>query len=308
MLDVRRLRILREVAARGSFSAAADALDYTQSAVSQHVAALERETGTLLVERGPRTARLTAAGEVLVRHADAILCRMADAEAELEALAGLKSGRVRLASFPSAGATVVPAAVAIFRRDHPEVDVELAMEEPVEAIPAVRGGDQDLALTIGGPDDPADLVLELLHEDPMRIALPADHPLAGRERIDLADLAEEPWLFGATDRCPDQYALYDACRSAGFEPRVSIESDDYNAVQGFVAAGQGVALIPDLALINVRDDIVIRSPLGPAPTRRILTVTTAASAHSAATQAMLRALREAAEGFRAAEPAALVAV
>src|SRR3954463_12104406 len=108
MLALRRLRILREVAARGSFSAAAEALDYTQSAVSQHVAALERETGTLLVERGARSARLTAAGEVPPPPADATLCRMADAEAELEALAGLKAGRVRLASFPSAGATIVP--------------------------------------------------------------------------------------------------------------------------------------------------------------------------------------------------------
>src|SRR4051794_15914980 len=106
MLDVKRMRVLREVAARGSFSAAADSLSYTQSAISQQIAALEREAGTRLVERTPRGVRLTDAGRVVVGHADAILARLADAEAELEAIAGLRGGRVRLASFPSAGATV----------------------------------------------------------------------------------------------------------------------------------------------------------------------------------------------------------
>src|SRR5438045_782004 len=112
MLDVRKMRVLREVAERGSFSAAAEALQYTQSAVSQQVAALEKEAGARLVERGPRGIRLTDAGAVVVRHAEAVLDRLARAEAELEAIAGLRGGRVRLASFASAGATLVPAAVA----------------------------------------------------------------------------------------------------------------------------------------------------------------------------------------------------
>src|SRR5687767_8229737 len=108
MLDVRRLRVLREVAARGSFSAAADALHFTQSAVSQQIAALEREAAMTLVERSARGVRLTHAGEILIRHTDVILARLADAEAELEALSGLRGGRVRLAAFPSAGASIAP--------------------------------------------------------------------------------------------------------------------------------------------------------------------------------------------------------
>src|ERR687885_350050 len=130
MLDVRRLRVLREVAARGSFSAAADALAYTQSAISQQIAALEREAGTKLVDRSARGVRLTDAGRALVDHADIILARLADAEAELEAIAGLRGGRVRLAAFPSAGATIMPAAIARFRERHPSVDISLVMAEP----------------------------------------------------------------------------------------------------------------------------------------------------------------------------------
>src|SRR5918992_1839096 len=125
MLDVKRLRVLKEVAAQGSFSAAAESLAYTQSAVSQQIAALEREAGTMLVERGARGIRLTEAGEALVRHADAIFARLAEAEAELDAIAGLRGGRLRLASFETAGATLVPLAVASFRASHPAVELTL---------------------------------------------------------------------------------------------------------------------------------------------------------------------------------------
>src|SRR5919107_906360 len=134
MLDVRRLRVLREVAARGSFSAAADALAYTQSAVSQQIAALEREAGIRLVDRNARGVRLTDAGRALVDHADAILARLADAEAELEAIAGLRGGRLRLASFPSAGATIMPEAIARFRERHPGVELTLEPAEPEHSI------------------------------------------------------------------------------------------------------------------------------------------------------------------------------
>src|ERR671920_1340718 len=134
MLDVRRLRVLREVAARGSFSAAAEALAYTQSAVSQQIAALEREAGTTLVERNARGVRLTDAGRALVAHADVILTRLADAEAELEAIAGARGGRVRIVSFPSAGATIAPRAIGRFRERHPGGDVTLEPREPHEGL------------------------------------------------------------------------------------------------------------------------------------------------------------------------------
>lgn len=295
MLDIRKMRVLREVAERGSFSAAAEALQYTQSAVSQQVASLEREAGTQLLERRARGVRLTDAGTVVVQAAETIMSRLAAAEAELEAIAGLRGGRVRLSSFPSAGATLVPEAVAEFRRCHPGVEVEISMEEPFQALEGLRAGGYDLALTIEGEDNEGvDLVL--LIEDPMYVVLPREHRMAERARVRLADLSEEHWMLGSTGSCPDRLVFLEACRAAGFEPDVTFQSDDYNAIQGFVAAGQGVALIPDLALVNVRDDIVVRSVTGPAPVRRILAATTEASRRSPATLAMLDTLERVSAG------------
>src|ERR671915_288311 len=146
MLDLRRMRVLREVALRGSFSAAADALSFTQSAVSQQIAALEREAGAVLVQRSARGVRLTDAGEALVRHAEAIMARLAEAESELEAIAGLRGGRLRMASFESAGATLMPPAIAAFRHEHPAVELSMSLSEPEDSIPLLRSGDLDLAL------------------------------------------------------------------------------------------------------------------------------------------------------------------
>src|ERR687894_221394 len=146
MLDVRRMRVLREVAVQGSFSAAAEALSFTQSAVSQQIAALEREAGTVLVQRNARGVRLTEAGEALVRHADAVLARLAEAEAELEAIAGLRGGRLRMAAFESAGATLMPLAIAAFRHQHPAVELSLNLSEPDDSVPTLRTGGLDLAL------------------------------------------------------------------------------------------------------------------------------------------------------------------
>src|SRR6185312_8732689 len=146
MLDVRRMRVLREVAVRGSFSAAAEALSFTQSAISQQIAALEREAGTTLVQRSARGVRLTDAGEAVVRHAEAIMARLAEAEAELEAIAGLRGGRLRTASFESAAATLMPPAIADFRGKHPAVELSMSLYEPEASIPLLRSGDLDLVL------------------------------------------------------------------------------------------------------------------------------------------------------------------
>src|SRR3954449_7860760 len=146
MLDVRRMRVLREVARRGSFSAAADTLAYTQSAISQQIAALEREAGAKLVERNARGVRLTDAGRALVEHADVILARLADAEAELEAIAGLRGGRLRLAAFPSAGATIMPEAISRFRARPPARRLPPEPADPEPALVGLRAGDADLIL------------------------------------------------------------------------------------------------------------------------------------------------------------------
>lgn len=304
MLDVRRLRVLREVASHGSFSAAAEALSYTQSAVSQQIAALEREAGARLVERSARGVTLTEPGRALVAHADAILARLADAEEELLAINGLRGGRMRLAAFPSACATLMPLAVAAFRDRHPGVELSLVPADPDDGLALLRAGEVDLAVSIEAAflppkADASDLDLLGLLDDPMYIMLPRDHPLASRSRLKLADLADEAWMIGTTSTCPDTSIFLRACQVAGFEPHIAFNLDDYNAIQGFVAAGMGVSFIPDLALVAVRDDLVIRSFGARPPVRRIVALTLADSYRSPAKQAMLDVLVEVASDFGA---------
>lgn len=294
MLDVKRLRVLREVAARGSFSAAADSLAYTQSAVSQQIATLEREAGGRLVERGTRGIRLTDAGRALVRHADVILARLADAEAELAAIAGVRGGRVRLVSFPTAGATIVPRAIAAFRARHPAVELSLEPAEPEEALGRLNAGECDIALTIDAPSCPLDGTgTDRVHllDDPMYVVLPREHRLAARARVRIEDLAGEAWIAGSQSACPDTAILLGACRAARFEPRIAFHSDDYLAIQGFVAAGVGISLIPDLALLAVREDVVIRElATRTPPTRQIAAATLTDAWRSPAVDAMLGVL------------------
>ena len=306
MLDVKRLRVLREVAEHGSFSAAAEALSYTQSAVSQQIAALEREAGTTLVDRGARGIRLTDAGRALVEHSEAILARLSAAEAELEAIAGLRGGRVRLASFATAGAALVPVAIAEFRRRHPAVELSLIEAEPEEAIPQLKAGSLEIALLYEYASLPRAIYepmyegieQHLLLEDPMHIALPADHPLARKRTIKLEDLAGEAWIQGnCSGLCGEMHLA--ACKSAGFEPRVGFETEDYNVVQGLVAAGVAISLIPELALTNVREDIVIRSLGRQAPSRRVSAALVAGGYRSPAAEAMLEVLQEAARDYTA---------
>jgi DNA-binding transcriptional LysR family regulator len=300
MLDVRRLRVLREVAAKGSFSAAADSLAYTQSAVSQQIAALEREAGTRLVERSARGVRLTDAGRTLVRHAEVILARLADAEAELEAIAGLRGGRLRLVSFASAGATIMPRAIATFRERHPGVELTLEPGEPPEAVQMLKAGECDIALTLGsmfGGFETEGIDQLHLMDDPMYVMLPERHPLASKPRIRLEELGGESWIGGSSGGCPDTQILLRSCSAAGFEPRIVFHSEDYLAIQGFVAAGVGVALVPDLALLAVREDVAIRSLVSSAPVRQIRAATVRDAYRSPAVEAMLEILADCGQAF-----------
>jgi DNA-binding transcriptional LysR family regulator len=311
MLDVRRLKVLREVATRGSFSGAADALNFTQSAISQQIAALEREAGTRLVERSARGVRLTVAGEALVRHTDVILARLADAEAELEAIAGLRAGRVRLGAFPTAAASILPQAIARYRERYPGVELSMIPAEPPEDILKLRQGEVDLALLIDAPwADSAQDGIErtVLLDDPMYICLPAGHPHAAKVRLKLDDLADEKWLMGTTDNtCPDSSIFLRACAVAGFEPQIAFQSDDYVAIQGFVAAGMGISVIPDLALATVREDVVIRALADRAPFRRISVGQLADGFCSPASRAMVEILSEVAQEFAGDRQALAVA-
>jgi DNA-binding transcriptional LysR family regulator len=304
MLDVRRMRVLREVALKGSFSAAAESLSFTQSAVSQQVAALEREAGAVLVERSARGVRLTEAGEAVVRHAEGILARLSEAEAELEAIAGLRGGRLRLAAFESAAATLMPMAIARFANLHPAVELSMTLLEPEDAVAALRAGDLDLAVTFGGgkPEDREGDGVEHHHllEDPMYLVLPCNHPLARKRGVRLADLAGEPWIGGAPD-CECNRLISQACMRSGFDPRIAFETDDYAAVQGFVAAGVGVSLIAELGLRTARDDIVVR-PLGRDTPVRQIYATALTGYRSPATVAMIELLREVGESHAERRP------
>src|SRR3954453_21166331 len=198
MLNPQRLRVFREVAGRGSFSAAGGSLPYPQSAVSQSVAALEAEMGVTLLERDRRGARPTSAGTALLTHADGILARLDAAEAEVAAIAGIRGGQLAMASFPPAGATIVPLAVAAFRAAHPDVTLTLAEGEPEEIAPRLRAGEFDLALLFEfdgvGERPGAGLRSVGLLEDPMHVALPVAHPLADKRALTLADLRDEDWV------------------------------------------------------------------------------------------------------------------
>jgi DNA-binding transcriptional LysR family regulator len=289
MLQLSRLKVFVEVAKQGSISAAAEELSYTQSAVSQQIAALEAETGVTLIERLPRGVRLTTAGATLLTHAEGILGRLAAAEADMEAIAGLRGGQLRMASFPTAGATLMPLAIAMFRAQHPEVELTLAEGEPEEIAPRLYAGEFDLALLFEFEGTSESLVSDLvrmpLFEDPMFLALPADHPLAGRRTLRLADLRAEAWVQTSSSS-PCARHVVRCCHVAGFEPIVSFESDDYQTVQGLVAAGVGVALIPKLAVASAREDIAIRALSPYSPVRNVIAATPEGSRLTPAAAAM----------------------
>ena len=297
MHDLRLLSVLREVALRGSFSAAAEALSYTQPAVSQQIARLEKQVGVKLIEREPRGIRLTPAGEVLVRHTERVMAQLAAADEELQEVAAMARGRLRIGSFATAAGTIVPRAVAAFRDLRPAIEVDISLLEPEDSVPAVRRGDIEIAITeeggFSGDADTTGLEVEHLLDDHMWVSLPADHPLATRHAIELAELRDEDWMFAClTGTCADSNVVLRACREAGFQPRIAYQSDDYFAIQGLVASGMGVALIPGLGLASTRDDVAVRPVKGRPPYRRVAAIT-AGAATGGAIPTMLECLRDA---------------
>jgi DNA-binding transcriptional LysR family regulator len=310
MDDLRLLKVLREVALRGSFSAAAEALSYSQPAVSQQIARLEAQAGVKLLERGHKGIELTPAGEALVRHTERILAQLAEAQAELTEIATSARGRLRIASFATAAGTIVPLAVSAFRRVRPGVHVDLHIVDPPQSIPALRRGDFDLVITEEGgfEQEPSleGLGVERLMDDVLYAALPVDHPLATRRAIALPDLVHEDWmLVGLQGTCADSNVVLRACQQAGFEPRVAYTSDDYFAILGLVASGMGVALVPGLALVSTREDVAIRPLRGRPPYRRIGAVYTGEP--TGPLGVMLDCLRDAVEEYRRAAPISAVA-
>ena len=294
MLDVRRLKVLREVAQTGSFSAAAESLAFTQPAVSRQIATLEAEAGTRLVERSARGVRLTQAGELLVGHADAILDRLTAAENQLEALNSLAGGRLHIGATATANATLIPLAIRAFDAEYPEVHLRLDEAVTSELIDRVAAGELDLAI-VANPeryDLPGEIVIDHLMDDPQHLALSRDHPLASASIIRMEDLADEVWIEGRDSACAEPLRL--AAAAAGFEPKICFESAQWLGKQGLVAAGVGITLIPTLALATVREDIVLRS-LKDAPRRTISIATLGCGYEAPAVEPMRAVLRRVAE-------------
>ncbi|MFD7137691.1 LysR family transcriptional regulator [Streptomyces sp. NPDC059894] len=296
MIEARHLRVLRAVAATGSFSAAGRELGCTQPAVSQQMKALEASVGTPLLVRSGREMRLTQAGDALVRHAAGILAGLTAAEEEVAAIAGLRAGRVRLVSFPSGSSTLVPTALAALRAAHPGTRVSLEEAEPPESVDKLRAGDCDVALAFRYEDAPgseewADLVVRPLLTDRLVALLPERHRLAGARSLDIGDLAGEPWIAGCP-RCRGQ--LVEVCEGAGFTPRIDFATDDYPAVAGLVGAGLGVAVLPQLAIESVRPRGARAVTLEPAVRREIVALTLPDLAQVPAVRATLEQLGRAA--------------
>ncbi|GAA2026992.1 LysR family transcriptional regulator [Agromyces tropicus] len=265
-LDAGSLLVLREIAEHGSITAAAGALGYSQPALSQQVRRAEARAGVALVERTGRGIRLTPAGRMLARHGGAVATALEAARGELAELRGLRSGRVRIMAFPSASPSLVPELMAEMAARHPGIRVSFVEAEPPEAVAAVREDRADLALTFSYPGDRSDphresargLEVTTIGSDRMHVVLPARHPLAAGDAVDVAGLAGERWIAGCP-RCRGH--LLELCDAAGFAPRIAVETDNFVAVEELVASGLGVAVLPGLAIesAGVRAGVAVRA-------------------------------------------------
>ncbi|MFP8885185.1 LysR family transcriptional regulator [Streptomyces mangrovi] len=270
MFDSRHIRTFHEVVRTGSYSAAARSLGYTQPAITQQMKALERTVGTPLFLRAGRRMRLTEAGEALSRHAGVILGSMEAAQRQMTALTRLRAGRVRVCAFPSAGATLVPEALARLAADHPGVRVELQESEPPESLDRVVRGECDITLAFTYPglreQAPGELVEIPLLEDQLTVLLPAGHPMARRRAVRLAELADERWIAGCL-RCRTNF-LHE-CAELGFAPDIVFTTDDNLVVQSLVAEGLGIAMMPGLVLSFLVHRKVTGRALDPAARRQV---------------------------------------
>ena len=295
MLDVRRMQVLRAVVTSGSVTAAATNLGYTPSAVSQQVAALERQAGIPLLERIGRGVRPTAAGRLLTEHAAIIGKHVAEAETALADLRAGRTGRLAIRYFATAGAALVPPALAKVRAEHPGVQVDLKLIDPHDPLPEVEQGRADLAIVVS-PRQVRDGIRTVhLLDDPYHAVLPKGHPLAAKRVLDLADLADEPWVNNELSAGPCHETMLDACSAAGFTPNFVVESDDYATAQGFVAAGLGVTLIPRMGLGNRHPGVVVRRVRNPEPFRAIFAAVRETSLAQPALAGLVTALRAAAK-------------
>lgn len=263
MLDLHRLRLLREVHARGTVNAAAAALGYSTSAVSQQLAVLEREVGAELLEKVGRNVRVTPAGMVLVGHADSLLAAVEAAEAELaEVATGRLSGVVRVAAFQSAVLRVVAPAVRALADSHPDLRVEVTEAEVEQSTPALRLQHLDVAVGDEYDDQPRpvheDLQREALLREPINVVLPADHPAASRKRVALRELSAMPWAACQPGTGHHQMHLRVCRQLGGFEPDIRYTSDDFLILLELARTTGSATLLPDLVHAHEADGVAVR--------------------------------------------------
>lgn len=294
MLDMHRLKVLRELSVHGSMTATADALGYTPSAISQQIAALEREMSAILVERGPHSIALTEAGRILVEHTEWILEQLDLADFQVKAIAGLRGGRLRLGTFRSAGETIVARAVLDFHRAWPDVGLTLTLGEPEEYLGRLVQGELDLALSFeydGLPAPHSDsLISELLLTEEMVVALPEHHRLARNPTVALPDLVDEAWIASSSRSSVHEFTAV-ACRWEGFDARIAFETDDYHIAQALVAAGVGIAFLPACSGHTLHTGVRVLPVRPRPPMRRIYLTARDGGADSPCVAEMIKMLR-----------------
>lgn len=300
VLNPLHLRTLIEVVRTGSFAEAARRLGYTPSAVSQQISGLERAVRLPLFEREAHSVRATVAAELLADRSLEVLASFDALHHEIEAISSGSLGRVRLGSFPTASATLLPQGLALFARRYPSVAVQLDEGEPDELLGVLQDGELDVALVyrydLVPRTWPQRLVeTELLHED-LLLLLPVEHRLAGRGDIALGDLRDATWI-ASREGTAGVTCLERACAAAGFTPRIAFRSNDYDVVEGLVAAGLGIAMVPALGHDTSVSGITAAGVAGPRVQRHISALHRVASV-ATPVQAVLRAFREAAGQMR----------
>ncbi|MGH3435241.1 MAG: LysR substrate-binding domain-containing protein [Sciscionella sp.] len=297
MLDVHRLRLLRELAARGTIAATAQACSLTASAVSQQLSLLQREIGTPLLIKDGRRLLLTEAARVLVSHTERVLAELEAARAGVAALSASVGGVVRLAAFPTAASSLVPSAIAASRAAHPDLRVLLEERETADGIAALKAGHLDVALVYEYNLLPevadAGIELAVLAVESLLAAVPATLRLP-RGRLRLEVLRDQPWIAPRSDGAL-RATLERACGLAGFAPQLDYTSDDYTVILALVRAGLGVSLVPQLALEGVSTGVRLRAVAEPELARTVSVAVRAGSGATPSIAVVVNALREAAE-------------
>ncbi|MEU0563987.1 LysR family transcriptional regulator [Nonomuraea sp. NPDC005983] len=295
MLDLNRLKALHAVHVYGSVGAAADALMVTPSAVSQQIAKLERETGARLMERSGRGVRLTDAAGLLAEHAERILALVETAEADFEALRGEVVGRLHVGAFPTAARGLMPVALSQLRDRHPDLLVQLNEREPERVVREVARGELDLGVVQDWQNRPMaipdGLSKATLLDDIADVAVPADHPLADRREVELAELQGDQWISSSPGTVCHDWLVF-TLRNAQVEPEISCMADEYPTHMALVAAGIGCSIIPRMGRGPIPEGVRI-IPLMPRQTRRIYAVWRTDAARRPAIRAAVEALTQA---------------